>query len=82
MTGAVERLLLRRRESALDRMSKLAALESAQKDTWLPGSMASGETPDRLPSMDFLFDCNEEIQPEVYFVVANVLNLEGRPDSY
>jgi hypothetical protein len=78
VTGAVERLLFALvANRALDPMSKLAALEWAQKDTWLPGVGDWGEDPQIFyRSMDFLLDCDEEIQREVFFAVADLLNLQ------
>ena len=62
---------------ALDPMSKLAALEWAQKDTWLPGIGGLGSDPQIFyRSMDFLLDCDEEIQREVFFAVSDLLNLD------
>jgi hypothetical protein len=78
VTGAVERLLFCLvANRALDPMSKLAALEWAQKDTWLPGVGDWGEDPQVFyRAMDFLLDCGEEIQREVFFAVADLLNLQ------
>jgi hypothetical protein len=61
----------------LDPMSKLAALEWAQNDTWLPGIGELGSDPQIFyRSMDFLLDCDEEIQREVFFAVSDLLNLQ------
>jgi transposase len=78
VSEAVERLLFCLVcNRALDPMSKLAALEWAKQDTWLPGVAELGEDPQVFyRSMDFLLDCDEEIQREVFFAVANLLNLE------
>jgi hypothetical protein len=58
-------------------MSKLAALEWAQNDTWLAGIGELGADPQVFyRSMDFLLDCDEEIQREVFFAVSDLLNLE------
>src|SRR6266705_1995101 len=62
---------------ALDPMSKLAALEWAQKDVWLPGVGELGSDPQIFyRAMDFLLDCDEEVQREVFFAVADLLNLQ------
>jgi len=62
---------------ALDPMSKLAALEWAQQDTWLAGVGELGEDPQVFyRSMDFLLDCDEEVQREVFFAVSDLLNLQ------
>jgi hypothetical protein len=78
VTAAVERLLFALvANRALEPMSKLAALEWAQQDTWLPGVSDWGEDPQIFyRAMDFLLDCDEELQREVFFAVANLLNLQ------
>jgi len=78
VTGAVERLIFCLvANRALDPMSKLAALEWAQNDTWLPGVGELGEDPQIFyRSMDFLLACDEEVQREVFFAVSDLLNLE------
>jgi len=77
VTPAVERLLFALVcNRALDPMSKLAALEWAQQDVWLPGVGPLGGDPQIFyRAMDFLLDCAEEVQREVFFAVANLLNL-------
>jgi hypothetical protein len=78
VTPAVERLLFALVcNRALDPMSKLAALEWAQEDVWLPGVGGLGSDPQVFyRAMDFLLDCDEEVQREVFFQVANLLNLQ------
>lgn len=78
VTAAVERLLFALvANRALAAMSKLAALEWAQHDVWLPGIGELGEDPQVFyRAMDFLLDCDEEIQREVFFAVADLLNLQ------
>lgn len=78
VTPAVERLLFALVcNRALDPMSKLAALEWAKQDVWLPGVGELGGDPQIFyRAMDFLLDCDEEVQREVFFAVANLLNLE------
>jgi hypothetical protein len=78
VTPAVERLLFALVcNRALDPMSKLAALEWARKDVWLPGLGELGPDPQVFyRAMDFLLDCEEEVQREVFFAVADLLNLE------
>ena len=78
VSQAVERLIFCLvANRALDPMSKLAALEWAQKDTWLPGIGGLGSDPQIFyRSMDFLLDCDEEIQREVFFAVSDLLNLD------
>jgi hypothetical protein len=88
---ALERLARRRRVSpAVERLlfalvcnralapsSKRAALEWAREDVQLPGVEALGSDAQVFyRAMDFLLDCDEEIQREVFFSVANLLNLE------
>ncbi len=77
VTPLVERLLFALVcNRALDPMSKLAALEWAQQDVWLPGIGDLGGDPQIFyRAMDFLLDCDEEVQREVFFAVANLLNL-------
>jgi Transposase DDE domain len=74
----VERLLFALvANRALAPMSKLAALEWAQADAWLPGVGELGGDPQIFyRAMDFLLDCDEEVQREVFFAVADLLNLE------
>jgi transposase len=78
VTPLVERLLFCLvANRALDPMSKLAALEWAQTDTWLPGIGELGSDPQVFyRAMDFLLDCDEEVQREVFFAVSDLLNLE------
>ena len=78
VTAAVERLLFALVcNRALAPCSKRAALEWAQEDAYLPGVDALGGDPQVFyRAMDFLLDCDEEIQREVFFSVANLLNLE------
>ena len=78
VSQAVERLIFCLvANRALDPMSKLAALEWAQKDTWLPGIGGLGSDPQIFyRSMDFLLDCDEEVQREVFFAVSDLLNLD------
>ena len=75
---AVERLLFALvANRALAPMSKLAALEWAQNDAWLPGVDQLGSDPQVFyRAMDFLLACDEELQREVFFSVADLLNLE------
>jgi hypothetical protein len=62
---------------ALAPASKRAALEWAHGDVHLPGVGALGSDPQVFyRAMDFLLDSDEEIQREVFFSVANLLNLE------
>jgi transposase len=78
VTAAVERLLFALvANRALAPSSKLAALEWVAEDVRLPGVGGLGS--DRqvfYRAMDFLLSCEEEIQREVFFSVANLLNLE------
>jgi transposase len=78
VTALVERLLFCLvANRALDPMSKLAALEWARQDVALPGVGHLGGDPQVFyRAMDFLLDCDEEIQREVFHAVANLLNLE------
>jgi hypothetical protein len=78
VTAAVERLLFALvANRALAPMSKLAALEWAGHDVALPGVERLGSDPQVFyRAMDFLLDCDEEIQREVFDGVANLLNLE------
>jgi transposase len=78
VTPAVERLIFCLvANRALQPMSKLAALEWAQQDAWLPGVGELGADPQIFyRAMDFLLDCDEEVQREVFFAVADLLNLE------
>lgn len=57
--------------------SKLAALEWAERDVALPGMVALGDDPQVFyRAMDFLLEADEQLQREVFFSVANLLNLE------
>lgn len=78
VTPAVERLLFALVcNRALAPCSKRAALEWAAEDVCLPGVGSLGSDPQVFyRAMDFLLDCDEEIQREVFFSVANLLNLE------
>jgi hypothetical protein len=78
VTPAVERLLFALvANRALQPISKLAALEWAGHDTWLPGVGELGADPQVFyRAMDFLLDCDAEVQREVFFAVADLLNLE------
>jgi hypothetical protein len=78
VTATVERLLLCLvANRALDPMSKLAALEWAQQDAWLPGIGELGGDPQIFyRAMDFLLDCDEQVQREVFFAVSDLLNLQ------
>jgi hypothetical protein len=78
VTSLVERLLFCPvANRALEPMSKLAAVEWAQQDTWLPGVGELGGDPQIFyRAMDFLLDCDEDVQREVFFAVADLLNLE------
>jgi hypothetical protein len=78
VTPAVERLLFALVcNRALAPSSKRAALEWAREDTHLPGLGELGSDPQIFyRAMDFLLACEEEIQREVFFSVANLLNLE------
>jgi hypothetical protein len=62
---------------ALAPSSKLAALAWAASDVALPGVGALGGDPQVFyRAMDFLLEADEAIQREVFFAVANLLNLE------
>jgi Transposase DDE domain len=78
VTPVVERLIFALvANRALAPMSKLAALEWAQQDSWLPGVGELGSDPQIFyRAMDFLLDCDEEVQREVFFAVSDLLNLE------
>jgi hypothetical protein len=78
VTPLVERLLFCLvANRALDPMSKLAALEWAQNDTWMPGVGELGGDPQIFyRAMDFLLECDEQVQREVFFAVADLLNLD------
>jgi hypothetical protein len=91
VASAIERLARTRRVSemverlifcvvanrALDPMSKLQALEWAKHDTWLAGVGELGEDPQVFyRAMDFLLECEEEIQREVFFAVSDLLDLQ------
>ena len=78
VTSLVERLLFCLvANRALAPMSKLAALEWAGQDTWLPGVGELGGDPQIFyRAMDFLLDCDEQVQREVFFAVSDLLNLD------
>lgn len=78
LTVAVERLLFALVcNRALEPASKRAALVWAREDVCLPGVSELGADPQVFyRAMDFLLDSEEEIQREVFFSVANLLNLE------
>jgi Transposase DDE domain len=78
VTPLVERLLFCLvANRALDPMSKLAALEWAQNDTWLPGVSELGGDPQIFyRAMDFLLECDDQVQREVFFAVSDLLNLQ------
>ena len=78
VTGAIERLVFALVCSrALEPCSKRAAVEWASEDVRLPGVEGLGSDPQVFyRAMDFLLACEEEIQREVFFSVANLLNLE------
>jgi hypothetical protein len=75
---AIERVLFALvANRALAPSSKLAALEWASRDVALPGGPDLGADPQVFyRAMDFLLDADEQIQHEVFFSVANLLNLE------
>ena len=77
-TPLVERLLFCLvANRALDPRSKLAALEWAQQDAWLPGVGELGGDPQIFyRAMNFLLDCDEQVEREVFFAVSDLLNLE------
>lgn len=57
--------------------SKLAALEWANRDVAIPEMVALGPDPQVFyRAMDFLLETDEPLQCEVFFSVANLLNLE------
>ncbi len=57
--------------------SKLAALEWAREDVAIPSMVDLGRDPQVLyRAMDFLLEADEQVQREVFFAVANLLNLE------
>jgi Transposase DDE domain len=78
VTPAVERLIFCLVSNrALQPLSKLAALEWAQRDAWLPGIGDLGSDPQVFyRAMDFLLEADTEVQREVFFAVADLLNLE------
>lgn len=78
VSPAVERLLFALVcNRALAPSSKRAALEWAREDVHLPGVSGLGSDPQVFyRAMDFLLESEEEIQREVFFSVANLLNLE------
>src|SRR5579885_1997067 len=78
LSAAVERLIFALVcNRALAPASKRAALEWAREDVHLPGLGELGSDPQVFyRAMDFLLACEEEIQREVFFSVANLLNLE------
>jgi hypothetical protein len=78
VTAAAERLLFALVcNRALAPSSKRAALEWAREDVHLPGVGSPGSDAQVFyRAMDFLLESEEEIQHEVFFSVANLLNLE------
>lgn len=57
--------------------SKLAALEWARSDVAIPEMIDLGDDPQVFyRAMDFLLEADEALQREVFFSVANLLNLE------
>jgi transposase len=78
VTPQVERLLFALVSNrALAPASKRAALEWAREDVHLPGLGGLGCDPQVFyRAMDFLLASEEEIQREVFFSVASLLNLE------
>lgn len=57
--------------------SKLAALEWARSDVAIPEMIGLGDDPQVFyRAMDFLLEADEALQREVFFSVANLLNLE------
>lgn len=57
--------------------SKLAALDWARSDVALPEMVDLGDDPQVFyRAMDFLLEADEALQREVFFSVANLLNLE------
>jgi hypothetical protein len=57
--------------------SKLAALEWAMNDVAIPEMVDLGDDPQVFyRAMDFLLDADEVLQREVFFSVANLLNLD------
>lgn len=78
LTPLVERLIFALVcNRALAPGSKRAALVWAREDVTLPGLGGLGSDPQVFyRAMDFLLESEEEIQREVFFSVANLLNLE------
>ncbi len=78
LSAGVERVLFALvANRALAPSSKLAALEWAGTDVALPGVPDLGEDPQVFyRAMDFLLEADTAIQREVFFAVANLLNLE------
>jgi hypothetical protein len=78
VAGTVERLLFALVcNRALEPCSKRAAVEWAREDVCLPGVEQVGSDAQVFyRAMDFLLESEEEIQREVFFSVANLLNLE------
>jgi hypothetical protein len=78
LTPAIERLIFTLvANRALDPSSKRHALEWAAQDVALPGVGDLGGDPQVFyRAMDFLIDADPTIQEQVFFAVANLLNLE------
>ena len=78
LTPAIERLIFTLvANRALDPSSKRHALEWAAQDVALPGVGELGGDPQVFyRAMDFLIDADPAIQEQVFFAVANLLNLE------
>lgn len=78
LTPAIERLIFTLvANRALDPSSKRHALEWAASDVALPGVGDLGGDPQVFyRAMDFLIDAEAAIQEQVFFAVANLLNLE------
>ena len=78
VSAATERLIFTLMANrALDPCSKRHALEWAAADVALPGVGELGAEPQVFyRAMDFLLDADPAIQEQVFFAVANLLNLE------
>ena len=78
VSAATERLVFTLvANRALDPCSKRHALEWAAQDAALPGVGELGAEPQVFyRAMDFLLDADPAIQEQVFFAVANLLNLE------
>jgi hypothetical protein len=78
VSAATERLIFTLvANRALDPSSKRHALEWAAADVALPGVGELGGEPQVFyRAMDFLLDADPQIQEQVFFAVANLLNLE------